>query len=101
VFKTERVIPEYFRHVIVQRPFVLRLGLISPGGAGRNRVLSKRDFAKIELPIPPLPEQRRIAIVLNGCDREIQILQNTLTAVRDQKNGLMQQLLTGKVRVKG
>ena len=39
--------------------------------------------------------------MLNGCDREIQILQNTLTAVRDQKNGLMQQLLTGKVRVKG
>lgn len=98
-FITDRVIPDYFRHVILQRAFVLRLGLISPGGAGRNRVLSKHDFANLELMIPPLPEQRRIAAVLNGFDKEVQLLQSELAALRNQKNGLMQKLLTGKVRV--
>lgn len=100
VFNTEQVTPEYFRHVIVQRPFVLKLGLISPGGAGRNRVLSKRDFAKLEVLIPPLPEQQRIAAVLNDCDWEIQLLQRELIALKDQKRGLMQKLLAGEVRIR-
>ena len=100
VFNKDLVTPEYFRYVIVQRPFVLKLGLISPGGAGRNRVLSKRDFAKIEVLIPPLQEQQRIAAVLNSCDREIQLLEAELTAFKDQKRGLMQKLLTGEVRIR-
>lgn len=101
VFNTAHVIPEYFRHVITQRIFVRKLGLISPGGAGRNRVLSKRDFLRIEVPIPTIAEQQRIAAVLNGCDREIRLLQSELAALKDQKRGLMQKLLTGKVRVTG
>jgi len=100
MLNTDRVIPEYFRHVIIQRPFVLKLGVISPGGAGRNRVLSKRDFVKIEVLIPPVAEQRRIAAVLNSCDREIQLLRRELAALKDQKRGLMQKLLTGEVRVR-
>jgi type I restriction enzyme, S subunit len=100
VFNKDLVLPEYFRYVIVQRSFVAKLGLISPGGAGRNRVLSKRDFAKIEVLVPPLPEQQRIAALLNGCDREIELLQAELTAFKDQKRGLMQELLSGKIRIR-
>ncbi len=100
VFNTNLVIPDYFRHVIIQRSFVLKLGQISPGGAGRNRVLSKRDFSKIDVLIPSLPEQQRIAGVLNACDREIQLLQTELTVLKDQKRGMMQELLTGKLRVR-
>ena len=36
------------------------LGRISPGGAGRNRTLSKTAFLKLEIPLPPLAEQRRV-----------------------------------------
>jgi len=100
VFNKDLVLPEYFRYVIVQRSFVTKLGLISPGGAGRNRVLSKRDFAKIEVLVPPIPEQKRIAALLNSCDREIELLQAELTAFKDQKRGLMQKLLTGEVRIR-
>ena len=35
--------------------------LISPGGAGRNRVMSKTDFLKLELKIPDVEEQKAIA----------------------------------------
>lgn len=99
-FQTERMIPEFFRYVIRQKEFVERLGIISPGGAGRNRVLSKKDFVKLEIKIPKVEEQKKIAAVLNSCDAEINVLQNKLAALQKQKRGLMQKLLTGKVRVK-
>jgi type I restriction enzyme S subunit len=50
--------------------------------------------------LPPLPEQRKIAAVLSACDREIGLLQRQLACFKEQKKGLMQQLLTGQVRVK-
>ncbi|MCI0338044.1 MAG: restriction endonuclease subunit S [Acidobacteria bacterium] len=100
VFDTERAISEYFRHIIVQKWFVEKLELISPGGAGRNRVLSKKDFAKIEILMPSVDEQKRIAAVLNTCDREIDLLRRQIAALKKQKHGLMQKLLTGQIRVK-
>ena len=47
-----------------------------------------------------LPEQQKIASVLNAVDREIELLCDKLEALRNQKKGLMQKLLTGKIRVK-
>ncbi len=99
-FQTERMIPEFFRYVIRQKEFIERLGVISPGGAGRNRVLNKKDFVKLEFKIPKVEEQKKIAAVLNACDAEINVLQSQLAALRQQKRGLMQKLLTGRVRVK-
>lgn len=49
--------------------------------------------------IPPAEEQGRIASVLQACDHEIQLLQQKLAALQQQKKGLMQRLLTGQVRV--
>lgn len=57
-------------------------------------------FAEIKVHIPPLPEQRKIAAVLAAADREIDQLTQKLDAYKQQKKGLMQQLLTGKKRVK-
>ncbi len=37
-----------------------KLATISPGGAGRNRTLSKSGFLSLEIPLPPLAEQRRV-----------------------------------------
>ena len=51
------------------------------------------------VPVPPIEEQRKIAAVLQTCDREIDLLIQKLTALQRQKKGLMQRLLTGRVRV--
>ena len=99
VFDKQKGIPEYFRHVILQKRFVYELGLVSPGGAGRNRVLSKKDFLKIKVDIPMVEEQKKIASVLNAADKEIELLSNKLEALKNQKKGLIQKLLTGKIRV--
>jgi type I restriction enzyme S subunit len=100
VFEYDEVIPEYFKHMILTKRFVRDLGLISPGGAGRNRVLSKKEFLKLRVRIPGIGEQRKIALVLGKLDFEIDSLKNFHDALERQKKGLMQQLLTGRIRVK-
>jgi type I restriction enzyme S subunit len=51
------------------------------------------------IPMPPLDEQRKIALVLSTADHEISALKLRLSALRQEKHALMQQLLTGKRRV--
>jgi type I restriction enzyme S subunit len=60
----------------------------------------KKDFEKITLEVPEsMEEQLKIAFVLSNIDKEIQLFGSKLEALKTQKKGLMQQLLTGKVRV--
>jgi type I restriction enzyme S subunit len=58
-----------------------------------------KDFAIIPLRFPSVPEQQRIAAILTTQDREIEVLGRMASRLAEQKKGLMQQLLTGKVRV--
>jgi type I restriction enzyme S subunit len=76
------------------------LQMISPGGAGRNRVMSKSDFIKLEFLLPDYKEQTAISQVLQAAEKEISLLKTKAEKLRVQKKGLMQQLLTGRVRLK-
>ena len=70
-------------------------------GQGHSVVhIYQKDLAKIELELPYLSEQKAIAEVLTAADNEIATHRKKLEALRLQKRGLMQQLLTGKIRVK-
>lgn len=62
--------------------------------------LSIDDFFNIKIRIPNLKEQQKIAEVLMACDDEINLLNLKLENLKKQKQGLMQQLLSGKVRAK-
>jgi type I restriction enzyme S subunit len=55
---------------------------------------------EFKIPLPTLLEQQKIASVLSSADREIELLQSKLTALKQEKKALMQQLLTGKRRVR-
>ncbi|WP_142413863.1 restriction endonuclease subunit S [Hathewaya massiliensis] len=92
--------PIFFKYYILQPNFKHMLVNISPGGAGRNRVMNKKDFLKLMVKVPSYNEQVRIAEVLISADEEIELLQKELEALKLQKKGLMQRLLTGEVRVK-
>lgn len=61
--------------------------------------LNKATCLKIKVAKPPKNEQTAIATVLSDMDAEIQALQQRLDKTRDIKQGMMQQLLTGKVRL--
>lgn len=97
--KLERVDARYLRHALRMARFTYLLGIVSPGGAGRNRVLSKSDFLDLMVPLPPLDQQRRIAMILDDAEDAISAEERYLSALKRQKRGLMQKLLTGEWRV--
>lgn len=66
----------------------------------RRGSLRWSDFSKIHIPCPQIEEQKAIVKVFETVDRELGLLRLQLDALREQKKGLMQQLLTGRVRVK-
>lgn len=56
------------------------------------------DIYKISIATPPIAEQKKIAEILGTCDRQIELTANLINAKRKLKQGLMQKLLTGKLR---
>lgn len=65
------------------------------------RTLSVGKIREMYFPFPPLPEQRKIAGILSTWDEALETLDSLIAAKDRQKQALMQQLLTGKTRVKG
>lgn len=57
-------------------------------------------YSNLVIPIPDAKEQQKIAAVLSAADAEISTLEKKLACLKDEKKALMQQLLTGKCRVK-
>lgn len=68
-------------------------------GSTRKRI-GLDDLKNIPFPKPTLSEQKKIAKILFLSEKEVQELKTELEAMQIQKKGLMQQLLTGKIRVK-
>ena len=56
-------------------------------------------FRSFEILLPTMEEQRAIAVVLSDMDAEIAALEARLSKARRLKRGMMQQLLTGKIRL--
>lgn len=61
--------------------------------------LYTKDFKDMKIKLPNLNEQQKIAEVLTACDDEINLLNLKLENFKKQKQGLMQKLLSGKVRI--
>ena len=61
--------------------------------------LNFNDMKTISIKLPNLKEQQKIAEVLTACDDEINLLNLKLENLKKQKQGLMQKLLSGKVRI--
>lgn len=71
-------------------------------GARHDRMAIKDDdFFAMPIPLPPLPEQKRIAEILTEQDKLIALKERLIAAKKKQKKWLMQNLLTGKIRLKG
>ena len=61
--------------------------------------ISKNDLATIEVMLPTLREQNAIGTILSDMDAEITMLEDRLSKVRQLKQGMMQELLTGRIRL--
>jgi type I restriction enzyme S subunit len=90
--------PDFFLHYFSWKPFYERLERLATG-TGSKRI-HPAAFLSVSLHIPALAEQQKIAEVLSLMDEEIALRRRQLTALKAQRQGLMQKLLTGEVRVK-
>ncbi|HIF9126986.1 TPA: restriction endonuclease subunit S [Photobacterium damselae] len=61
--------------------------------------ISKSQFLRLSTVLPPIEEQTAIASIFSDMDREIQTLEQRLAKTRQIKQGMMQELLTGRTRL--
>ena len=60
----------------------------------------RESLGNLQLPLPPLPEQQKIAEILSTVDKRLELLRNKKEKLERIKKGLMNDLLTGQRRVK-
>jgi type I restriction enzyme S subunit len=67
--------------------------------AVKGYTLNKKSLALVEVALPSDVEQAAIANVLSSMDAELSDVENRLAKTRDLKQGMMQELLTGRTRL--
>lgn len=88
----------FLKFVSRENFYVANLSLANGGRKARR--VNPNDFLEVKLKAPSYEEQKKIAQALSIADSEIETLQQQLTCLKKEKKALMQQLLTGKRRVK-
>lgn len=100
VLKNKKPIDDtFFKFFFKSQEFISRLS-VAVIGIRDGKQISFSDFSAMSFRYPPIEEQRAIGRILTEADREIELLHTKLEALQAQKKGLMQRLLTGRVRVK-
>jgi type I restriction enzyme S subunit len=84
----------------VTRPEFYTQQLGAAAGGRKARRVNPSEFLAMKIHAPDLDEQQRIAAILDTADQQLTLLRAQRTALDQQKRGLMQRLLTGKIRVK-
>jgi len=87
----------FLAYLLSTRPHRANIRLLSQGSTIRHVYSS--TFSSYKLALPPLDEQAAIAAVLSDMDAEIDALQQRRDKTRALKQGMMQELLTGRTRL--
>lgn len=90
---------DFYKYYFKSYEFIERLST-AVIGIRDGKQISYNDFCIVKIPLISLQEQEAIANVLSTADKELEVLSNQLNNLKEQKKGLMQQLLTGKKRLK-
>jgi type I restriction enzyme S subunit len=89
---------KFFYHILMSMYFREFLSKLSAGSTINH--LYQKDFVHFNFPLPPtLNEQKAIAATLSDMDSEIQNLETKRDKYKQIKQGMMQELLTGKTRL--
>lgn len=98
----DKVCGDFYHYFFSNHGLDRQLKKIITSGARRDGLLNvnKSDFFQLKLPYPQINEQNAIAHILIAQDKALTFEQQKLEHLRNQKRGLMQKLLTGKIRIK-
>jgi type I restriction enzyme S subunit len=95
--KTEELAHEYGRYCF--QTAAIRQQFLFYAVGTKVSGISKTNITKLTLPVPTVPEQTAIAAVLTDIHAELAALEQRLAKTRALKQGMMQELLTGKIRL--
>lgn len=98
-FTSDRVDLRLLREILLQNSVTKGFESVSRGTSNSQKRIAPSDFLNFSFALPPLAEQHRIADALSSFDDMIVTLDKAITKKRQIKEGLMQQLLTGKTRL--
>jgi type I restriction enzyme, S subunit len=91
------VVPRFLTTALRAREQDL-LGMVTSAGNTAG-VLDTKQLKAFEIPVPTSHEQMAITTVLSDMDTEIESLESKLAKAREIKQGMMQELLTGRIRL--
>ena len=92
----KKINPHYVYYALLLRNKILK----SFSGIAAVPIINKTLFGNLEITIPPLPEQQKIAEILSTVDSRLKMLRKRKGKLERVKKGLMKDLLTGRKRVK-
>jgi restriction endonuclease S subunit len=99
--RDEKQLSMEFFQCYSQTPYFYHQTYISSYGVHIEKMTFDFDtFLQLEMKLPSIEEQTAITQVLHMADKEINLLKAKAAKLREQKKGMMQVLLTGKVRLK-
>lgn len=96
-FDQKTVFAPFLSHYFHTEPFKERVRSVAVGQTMAS--LNTRILSGVMIHLPSLPEQSAIASILSDMDTEISALEAKLTKARQVKQGMMQELLTGRIRL--
>ena len=90
---------DFFKHYFEAGLMNRGISQIAQEGARNHGLLnvSAKDFMELDMLVPPATERSAIAEILNTAEAEIRLNERKLEVLREQKRGLLQQLLTGEI----
>ncbi len=97
-FDPEKVAPRFVPYMWQSKAFLMRLQSKAESGSGLW-MMSKRDIVREFFACPPVSEQKEIVTLLDGVETHIVALENKCNALQQVKKSLLQNLLTGKIRI--
>ena len=95
VIDKNKAIPNFLYWVLISHE--KKLKSLAQGSTIKGIV--REDLGKLKIPLPSLPEQQKIAEILGTVDKRLELLRSRKGKLERVKRGLMDDLLTGKVRV--
>ena len=95
----DAVIMKWLGYWFSSNPIRHLLRSTATGTSGSMKNITKSDVLNISITYPSVEEQQKIAAVLTSADNEIELLEQQLAHLQQEKKALMQVLLTGKKRV--
>lgn len=99
VFEAKKIMINIYILYLMHHPNTLRYAIATSTGTNHPRT-SWRMLSKLKVSLPPLPEQNKIAEILSTVDERIQLLKEKKNKLERVKKELMNDLLTGRKRVK-